>query len=621
METLAEKAQRLGMKPAGKPVATSTVGETLQQKAQRLGIKPSQPVQPETKKDGLLMSLGKDVLGTLLVKPTARATEALGRTGIFGKTIKSGYEAMHDAGESQRLLGIDVEQQKSFGQGGGKQILGDAMKSASYLYTGGAIGQVAKATLAGRIGQGFLQGAKGGAISGALYGGGDEIQKEDATVGSVIKQTALGGALGGVTGGVLGGALPIVPALYKGMKPEKIMQRVARVNALDQEKFARTAKESIGEYLVKRGIYGNDDQIVNQLARRFSESKAVADDALAKLQGNWKNGAVSDALSDLAEREARVSSKNVPSRDMARVSELSNKHKTQGLTMSEINEVKRLYERNVKLGYLKERNNDMVARSTGIDDAIRTWQFSQADKLGLKNLGAINKETQLARQLGDALLKKNSRAGGNNAFGLTDAILISGGDPQAISMLIAKKTFGSKGVQSAIAKKLAPDATVGTPTAIFGKRATNQEIFPPTVIPSGESSFGTLNLGKKPVSAGGTSVSIPVKEAKATLDSSKPKPQQLLPKAESVSLPPTLPPKTTKSSKGLGTVLGTKIPKLPAEVKTNLVKVIDDYRLNGGKNLELQEDASRIAEDYGIPMPKTYGVLVERLQKILDANN
>lgn len=39
METLAEKAQRLGMKPAGKPVVSSST-ETLAQKAQRLGIKP-----------------------------------------------------------------------------------------------------------------------------------------------------------------------------------------------------------------------------------------------------------------------------------------------------------------------------------------------------------------------------------------------------------------------------------------------------------------------------------------------------------------------------------------------------------------------------------------------------
>ncbi len=596
-----------------RPVATTTSKQLSFMAKAKPVVKP--PVTPPEKKDGFFKSLAKDVAETLVVKPVARATELATRTFAPNSLAAKGYRE----GGDMNVMGMNIEGQKAFGQGGLKQIVGEGAKTASYLYGGGATANVAKSTIGGKILQGAWQGVKGGTIGGGLYAGGTEIQKDDATVGSVIQQTAIGGAVGGVSGGVLGGALPVIPALIKGVKPEKIMQRVARVNALDQEKFAKTAKESIGEYLVKRGIYGKDDDIVNQLAKRFSESKSVADDAIGKLQGNWKNGAVDDALADLAEREARVSSKNVPSRDLSRVTALTQKHNTKGLTMSEINEVKRLYERNVKLGYLKERNTDMVARSTGIDDAIRTWQFSQADKLGLKNLQEINKETQLARMLGDALLKKNARSGGNNAFGLTDAILISGGDPQAISMLIAKKTFGDKAVQSAIAKKLAPDATVGTPTAIFGKRASNQEIFQSTVIPNGASSFGTLNLGKKPVSTGKTSVSIPVKQARNpsllipkefrlpvgnpnTVNSATvqlrpantmekgvpPSPQyygtqkvlperagaiqlpptqgstkllspQSLSEGKSVSLPDTIPPKAKKSSKGLGTVLPDKL--------------------------------------------------------------
>lgn len=520
------------------PSATSTPTSLDKYRKQ-----PVAPAQPEPAKNGFFKSLFKDVASTLVVKPVARATELATRTLAPNSLAAQGYRE----GGNMNVLGINVEEQKAFGQGGVKQIVGDAAKSASYLYGGGAVGSVGKATLAGRIGQGFVQGAKGGLISGSLYGGGNAIQRENATVGSVAKEAAIGGGIGLLSGGVLGGALPVIPALVKAAKPEKIMQRVARVNALDQEKFARTAKESIGEYLVKRGIYGNDDQIVNQLAKRFTDSKNVADDALSKLQGSWKNGAVSDALSDLAEREARVSSKNVPSQSFARVSELVQKHETRGLTMSEINEVKRLYERNVRLGYLKERNTDMVARSTNIDDKIRTWQFSQANNLGLKNLGEINKETQLARQLGDALLKKNARSGGNNAFGLTDAILISGGDPQAISMLLAKKTIGSKTVQSAVAKTLAPKATVGTPEAVFGKRAANQDIFPSTVVPSGESSFGTLNLGGQVSKKTGGKVTIPVTEAKPTRGYSKPKTQPLPPKAVSESyIPKTIPQKVDK---------------------------------------------------------------------------
>lgn len=66
---------------------------------------------------------------------------------------------------------------------------------------------------------------------------------------------------------------------------------------------------------------------------------------------------------------------------------------------------------------------------------------------------------------------------------------------------------------------------------------------------------------------------------------------------------------------------GLVLTNLPAEVKVNIKDIIDDYRLNKGKDSELQQDAARIAEDLGIRMPKTYGALVEKLQKILDLND
>lgn len=52
-----------------------------------------------------------------------------------------------------------------------------------------------------------------------------------------------------------------------------------------------------------------------------------------------------------------------------------------------------------------------------------------------------------------------------------------------------------------------------------------------------------------------------------------------------------------------------------------MIKIIDDYRLNKGKNLELQYDASRIAEDFGLGSPKTYGALIAKFQKLLDMHD
>lgn len=57
--------------------------------------------------------------------------------------------------------------------------------------------------------------------------------------------------------------------------------------------------------------------------------------------------------------------------------------------------------------------------------------------------------------------------------------------------------------------------------------------------------------------------------------------------------------------------------KVTPEIKENIVQIIDDYRLNKGKNLTLQEDAAKIAEDLGIQMPKTYGALVNKLEKLV----
>ncbi len=70
-ETLSQKAQRLGIKPAGNPVAPS--GESLLQKAQRLGIKPAKPKQeidtygailPSKPTDNPLVAGGKAIVNT-----------------------------------------------------------------------------------------------------------------------------------------------------------------------------------------------------------------------------------------------------------------------------------------------------------------------------------------------------------------------------------------------------------------------------------------------------------------------------------------------------------------------------------------------------------------------------
>lgn len=262
-------------------------------------------------------------------------------------------------------------------------------------------------------------------------------------------------------------------------QPAKIMQRVARISKGKQAKFEQMAGEGIGDYLTKRGIYGNIDDISEQLYKRFNQSKGVADNALAQLKGTFNPSPVRTMVKDLLAREGRVSSAGAPSPILREVKVLASKM-DKGWTMSEINQIKRLYERNIKVDYLKQNLPESVARATNLDSAVRKWQIQQAKNLGLKNLDVINKETQLAKRLLNDLGIEYAGAAGNNAMTLTDWIMLSGGDPAAIAGFLTKKVLSSKGVMSSIAKNLNKGkATMGPVKADLGPTQVRKLPSPP----------------------------------------------------------------------------------------------------------------------------------------------
>lgn len=266
----------------------------------------------------------------------------------------------------------------------------------------------------------------------------------------------------------LTGTEGIRTATTRALNPASIMQRVARIPKQKQAAFEKMTGESVGQYLVNRGIFGNVDKLTEQLYKRFDTSKTAVDTAMAKLPGEYKSTAVGNALKQLADRERRVSSPGALSPDLERVNALQKKHNGAGLNMSEVNEVKRLYERNVRLDYVKENLTDKVALANNVDSAIRKWQFSQAEQLGFKNLAQLNKETQAAKQLLDDLGKEYAGGAANNAITLTDWIVLAGGDPTAAGAFLTKKALSSKTVMSKVAETLAPAPTKGTPKAELG---------------------------------------------------------------------------------------------------------------------------------------------------------
>lgn len=236
--------------------------------------------------------------------------------------------------------------------------------------------------------------------------------------------------------------------------PANIMNRVARLKPTDATKFEQLAGKSHGQYLSETGNFGSPDKIIAKEAVKFVQSMDSVDNALSQLPGVYKDGSVSDALRGLQAKAQSVSTGNVKSPYYSQVNDLIKKYNSGGLTMEDINAVKRLYEKNVKLGYNKLINADKVEQATNIDNALRKWQVQKAKDLGFNNISELNKQTQISKfivnKLGDQVIGQN----GLNSIGLTDWVMLSGGNPQAVAGFLTKKFFSSKAVQAKIAEML-----------------------------------------------------------------------------------------------------------------------------------------------------------------------
>ena len=392
--------------------------------------------------------------------------EAIG-TGVARRDVESGkndieladYSSLSpQAIERLRAKGVPIteeEQRAEIAQGikgpSGKEIAGDAVQIGLNFVGGGAAKGLKGVSLAKKV------------ATGAAVGYGYDVStglKEGNSVGESL--------VPGV-GSIVGGAIPLVGAGLNAagkatsklanktvdkLTPDSasIMDRVARLKPTDATKFKKLAGKSHGEYLRETGNFGTPEKIIENEAKKFAKSIKSVDKTLAKLKGTFKDGSIDDALNGILDKAKSTSGANVKSPYLKRVTELLEKNNKVGLDMTEINEVKRLFEKNVKLGYNKLTNGDMVERATNIDNALRKWQVSKAKELGFKNIDKLNKQTQLSKfivdKLGDQVVGKN----GLNGVGLTDWIMLSGGDPPAVGGFLTKKVFSSNTVQSKIAQ-------------------------------------------------------------------------------------------------------------------------------------------------------------------------
>jgi len=469
----------------------------------RAGITP-EPKAPVVPQQSILADTVGDFaqIGTDIARSSQNRADTI--TDLRSKAL-SGEKGQLSASfqEVGQLAGAGADAIGAVFKGGVKMVLGPKSEAA----VKGLVGQFGQAVMENKEVQGAIKlynslppeaqdniDAVGGIVSLAseffVAGGAkragvavlDKTKDAASTVATGVKQGTKE-----LTEGTFELGKQIVP------KSPDIMNRVARLTPTQARKFKQLAGETHGEYLTRTGNFGNPQKIVETEAVKFAQSIKSVDDTLDSLQGTFKTGVIDDVLEGLQKKVAETSTTNVPSPLSAKVAELVAKNADEGLTMTDINVMKRLYEREVKLGFNKVTApaND-VTRATNIDNALREWQVAKAEELGFTNLRELNKQTQISRNLIDSLGDQLVGKTGLNSVSLTDWILLSGGDPTAVGGLIMKKFFGSQSVQARIAEMLSDVVPVGVKKPILTpskqvpppqSKILQQKPLPPTVPP------------------------------------------------------------------------------------------------------------------------------------------
>lgn len=424
--------------------------------------------QPKVE-NNMFQSLFTNLVG----RPAVRTGQAIGSLAVqaFGNDEQKARAIAESQKNVKLPLGLGtVEGQKPLDQGGLKQIAVEGAKTGldiATLGTGSAVNaglrgvgeQVLTKTLPSlmksKVG-GFVARQLPGVAANLVEGEGYNTAYNLLNDKPAFENAGVAGALSVGLPPLISGAVKLAPKLIP--KSSSIMDRVARLTPSDANKFEKLAGESHGSYLERTGNFGTPHQIVENEATKFANSLKEVDSTLAQLPGVYKNKSLDTVLEDLVKREADI---GVPNAESSEILSLFKKNQQQGgLSMKDINEVKRIYERTVKLGYQKERNAIGIARATRLDSALREWQLKTAQSLGFKNLDALNKQTQLSKFMVDKLGKQLTGKSGNEAISLTDWIILSGGDPTAISAFFLKKGLLNKGMQSKFARLISKE----TPT-------------------------------------------------------------------------------------------------------------------------------------------------------------
>lgn len=211
----------------------------------------------------------------------------------------------------------------------------------------------------------------------------------------------------------------------------------------DRIEYANKFKEDYWITLNNMWIVDWTEGTINKLNEFMTKNKDKVDEWLAAIEWTFKNKNLNEMADDVAAFAEEVS---INPEEIAKYRNLATKAKSEWLTMSEINDVKRYYERNNKFTYGRDTTQwaaKKSLRATNLDNAVRERQIEEAAKRWFDNLREMNIDTAKSKWLIDNLWKELKWTYWNTAFDLSDYLIVAWLSANNIAALWGKKLIKS----------------------------------------------------------------------------------------------------------------------------------------------------------------------------------
>ncbi|MEW6126724.1 MAG: hypothetical protein AB1757_06775 [Acidobacteriota bacterium] len=282
-----KKQKGIQTAPSSSTGGSSRVQQFKQQLQQKQQVTISQPTQEEPKKDGFLKSLAKGI-----VNPFVRTGASLYAAGVgFKNALEAnaakrrgdteGYKRNLEEGYAPIRKGVNVP---FFGntkviQKPGLDAAGVGAEGATFFIPGAKVGSQAVKQGARQI---ITRAAGKGTAIGALSGGGVGLQKEDKTVGSVVKDTTIGAGAGALFGAAAGA---LSKPAASGLRTSAEKSYSKGIGATTKEN--KMLSDKVVPELIDRKVTGlTRNTLYNKAQRNVEKAGEALEEGYAKLPKN-----------------------------------------------------------------------------------------------------------------------------------------------------------------------------------------------------------------------------------------------------------------------------------------------------------------------------------------------